>query len=144
MATREASASPSSSSSLPGSKIAAGVVWCIGAFMTAQFLIQATGQNTPWIWLLALGGQYVMTLAESPIWWGKPNPIAIMLLVADMIINFGGCMAILNGVDQTGSAQAITATFLGWTGAWPGPIKGLLSFVVAAAVAALPEALWRQ
>jgi hypothetical protein len=129
---------------MPGNKIAAGLIWGLGCFMTIAALSQAAPPEMSGgaIMALAIGLQVVLTLGQSPVWAGRGGLISYVLLGTDAIINFGGTMAVLANIDDVGSVQAMTATFVGYGGEWPMFVKGLLALFVSAVIAGLPEYLW--
>lgn len=127
-----------------GTKIGAVVIWLIGTVMTYAALDQMTDWEGGKTLMAAVALQVVLTVGQSPVWRGRGGVISYVMLAVDAVINFGGTMAILANIDQMGSVQAITATFLDYSGDWPGWLKGLLALVAAAFVAGLPEFLWHM
>lgn len=129
---------------IPGNKVAAGLIWGLGCFMTVAALSQAAPPEMSQgvIVGLALGLQVVLTLGQSPVWAGRGGLISYVLLATDAIINFGGTMAVLANIDDVGSVQAMSATFIGYSGEWPMVVKGVLALFVSAVIAGLPEYLW--
>jgi hypothetical protein len=130
--------------SLPGGKIAGSLVWLLGVGMTAAAVDQITDWDPGVSIAFAVGLQIALTIGQSPVWTGRGDVFSYAALIIDAIINFGGVLAVLVNIDQMGSIQAITATFLGYVGPWPNWIKGILALVVSALIAGLPEYLWKR
>lgn len=129
--------------SVSGAKVASAAIWVIGCYMTHEFFTQ-----------MNFGGQYrlalviiiqlILTAGQSPVWYGRGSVISVALLVADALINFGGCLAFTSQLDQTGSIQAFQQSFVGRSGDIPGLVEAIVAACIAALVAGLPEYLWRR
>jgi hypothetical protein len=127
----------------PGRRIAAAVVWLLGAYMTAVVMTELTGASGFTAIVAGAALQLVLTFTQSRVWVGKGDMIAYAALAVDAIINFGGVMAVMVNIDRVGSVQALTAT-IGYNGAWPMWAKGIMALGVAALIAGLPEKLWKE
>ena len=138
-----ATAATARSHSVPGHKIVSVLVWALGCFMTHQFFLQIRfgGEFT---FLLAVVVQLVLTVAQGPVWAGRGNIISYTALALDALINFGGVLAFVSNIDQSGSFQAFTGSLIGWTGNLPFWFEGLAACFLSAIVAGAPEALWKR
>jgi hypothetical protein len=130
--------------SLPGAKIAAVLVWLTGLSMTAVAVYEMTFWPQSQTFFAAIVLQLALTLIQSDVWIGRGGIFPYSALAIDTTINFGGVMALLANVDNVGSVQAITATFLGYQGDWPMIVKGALALAASALIAGLPEFLWKK
>ena len=123
-------------------KIAALLVWGIGAFMTTNLLWQLGVEQTTASFFYAGLLQLILTLAESAIWQRRgATIIEWSALALDVFANFGGLWHFVVNIDKVGSWNALEAAFQ--TDLSPSTIgKGLLCLLAAVIVAGLPERLW--
>jgi hypothetical protein len=129
--------------SLPGGKIAGGVVWFLGVGMTYAAVDQMTAWDSGATIFFAIGLQIALTLGQTPVWAGRGDVFSYAALLTDSVINFGGVFAVLVNLDQMGSLQALTS-LVGFYGPWPMWVKGVVALAVSALVAGLPEYLWKR
>lgn len=129
--------------SVPGNKVGSAIIWTVGAVMTYAAFDQISGWSPGTLFIMTVVAQVILTLGQSPVWRGRGNLMSYTCLVVDAVINFGGVMAFMVNVDQMGSVQSLGATFFGWAGELPLPLKGGLALFFAAVIAGLPEFLWR-
>ena len=129
---------------IPGRKVAAVVVWLLGCFMTAVVITELTEVQGFGAFAAGAALQLVLTFTQSRVWSGRGDIIAYAALAVDAAINFGGVMSVIVNIDRVGSVQALTATMVGYSGAWPMWAKGLLALIIAALIAGLPEKLWKE
>jgi hypothetical protein len=128
----------------PGRRIAATVVWLLGAYMTAVVITEMTGASG---FAVIMGGaafQLVLTFTQSRVWVGKGDLISYTALLIDAIVNFGGVFSIVVNIDKVGSVQALTITITGYSGDWPMWAKALVALGISAIIAGLPEKLWKE
>ena len=128
---------------ISGSKLTSVMIWGVGCYMTHAFFTQMNFGGDYRLFL-AVVIQVVLSIGQSPVWSGRGNILSWALLIADAVINFGGCMSFSAGLDKTGSVQALLGSFAGWTGDIPTFIEAFLALFIAAIVAGLPEYLWKR
>ena len=128
---------------LPYYKLAGVLVW-FGAVYTTWLMISSLQPGTPLVIALpvALGVQFVFTMAEKPIMNGRAGIFTYAVFLLDALINAGGLYPALANVGKTPTAQMIASA---GTPADVGPLAGiLLALVIGAIIAVAPEALWKQ
>ena len=131
--------------SLPGKKIAAAIIWFVGLGMTAVVVGElAPDVSAAMAFGAAVVMQLLLTLVQSRVWAGRGDLFGYVALFVDSLINFGGVMAVMTNIDNVGSVQAFTASTVGYAGDWPDPLKALLALAASAAIAGLPERLWKD
>lgn len=84
----------------------------------------------------------MFTAIESSIWTGKYHLLALIVLLADILINVGGVHPIVAGIDQTDFWKVTAAT---WSLPAELPDKAIygMDFFVGLILAYAPEAIWR-
>lgn len=128
---------------LPYYKLAAVLVW-LGAVYTTYLMITSLQVGTPLVIALpvALGVQFVFTMAEKPIMNGRAGIFTYAVFALDALINAGGLYPALANVGKTPTAQMLASA---GTPTDVTPFAGiLLALVIGCIIAVGPEALWKQ
>lgn len=126
-----------------GNQFVAVLIWALGVATTYQ--VVAVLWESTWYGLLmvAFVAQALLTWLEGPTLRGRPNPISLVFLLVDTLINAGGVYLLLNdrlaklptaqmAADVVGSAPEFS----------PVAVAGV-SLVIGLILAATPEAVWR-
>lgn len=134
----------SGGSALPGYRIIAVVIWATGLFMTYNFFDQIVDLGAGGVILSAAVAQVILTWAQSPVWNGRGGLIGWVALFIDALINFGGIMFFVAGIDRAGSVVALAGSFGASEGEWPMWVKAIIAMALSAIVAGLPEYFWKR
>lgn len=130
-------------STLPYYKLAAVLVW-LGAVYTTYLMISSLQEGTPLAVALpvALGVQFVFTMAEKPIMYGRAGIFTYAVFGLDALINAGGIHPALANIGRSPVAKMFVSVGVASD---VGPLPALaLAFVCGMIIAIAPEALWKQ
>jgi hypothetical protein len=127
-----------------GNQFVALVIWLLGVATTYQV---ATVLWPSGVWYAALGvalaAQALMTWLEGPTLRGRPNPISLVVLLFDSLINAGGVYILLSArIGQLPAAQ-MAADVAGTDPTFSPLAVAGVSLLVGFILAATPEAVWR-
>ncbi len=127
-----------------GHQLLAIVLWLLGCVTTYQVVaILLDGRAWPTLLAATFLTQVILTALESPTLRGRPNPISLIVLLLDALINAGGVYVLLDGRAEQLPMVQMAADVAGASGGLsPAALAGialLLGFILAAA----PEAVWR-
>lgn len=128
---------------IPANRVAAVVVWMIGAYATALGLNQ---MNMNPVLALLVGPfiQLVLTICERPMWRKRRyNIVAVIVVIVDIFFNYGGVWPFSQNLDKTGAWIGLTSS-LGTADAAPAISKVVFTLMISIAIAAAPEWLWEE
>ena len=146
--TTQAQAAPASSA-LRWNRIASLVAWAIGVLFS-YMLLRGVAPGLGWLaaLLLAAGAQFLLTLAERPLWrWalrrknGKLVAFGVGMTMIDAAINAGGIYPYVPRLSQTDLGKMLIEVFsLSPTISQPTAMG--IAFGIGLLVAGLSEYLW--
>lgn len=128
---------------LPYYKLAGVLMW-LGAVLTTYLMIASLQPGTPLVVSIpiALGLQFVFTMAEKPIMHGRAGIFTYVVFALDSLINAGGLHLALANISQSPVAKMFASA-----GVSPDvePLVAIaLALVCGMIIAVAPETLWRQ
>jgi hypothetical protein len=123
-------------------KVAAGLIWLIGLWTTEAFIRQIGFADSTW--LIAICVQAGLTGAQSAFWNHRATILAAIAVTIDTLINFGGLYPYLFNIPGTDTYLQLQRAFPLLVPATP-PVWliGVIALIICAAIAGLPELIWR-
>lgn len=107
------------SSALKWNRVAAVVAWLLGVLFT-YLLLSDLAPDAPWLFLLTIsgGGQFLLTLAERPLWrWalrrksGRFVALGAIITLLDGAINAGGIYQFVPNLANTDLGKMLIEVF---------------------------------
>lgn len=129
-------------------RVASVVAWLLGTFTTYLFIARAGAPSTLLAVVLAATAQWILTIAERPLWrfilrrrGGKFVALGLIVTLVDGIINGAGVYPYVGRLAQTNVGEMI-ADVLNVQQVMTPQAAFLLAFAIGLVVAGLPEYLW--
>lgn len=129
-------------------RLAAVVAWLLGTFTTYLFFDHAMPGNVLISVLLAAAAQWLLTIAERPLWrfimrrrGGKFVALGLVVTLVDGVVNAAGVYPYMGRLAQTGVGIMLTEV-LNVQQAMTPLSAFLLALAIGIVIAGLPEYLW--
>jgi hypothetical protein len=124
-------------------KVSAVIIWGIGLWTTQAFIAQIGVGGYTWFWAVVI--QLGLTGMQSAFWSARASGPAIIAVMVDTLINFGGLYPYLFNIPSTDAWQQMMRAFPAFVPASPSSwMVGAIALLICAAIAGAPELIWKE